>query len=150
MFDVDGVYNSQNDRIWAANRTGADAEGGIRQKRKFPQKVMILLGVCSKGVSSLIIFGKGTVDHDRYIKEVLPIALKFNSITTCSEDNGLINKMVRSPIPMQNRKNGALRANWQSTELLSKTLFQVNKTYNLYFLFRPHFLIGLYKINSPS
>ncbi|CAF4821128.1 unnamed protein product, partial [Rotaria sp. Silwood2] len=32
MFDIDGVYNSQNDRIWAVNRSEADTKGGIRQK----------------------------------------------------------------------------------------------------------------------
>ncbi len=79
MFDIDGVYNSQNDRIWAVNRSEADIKGGIRQKRKFPQKVMVWLGVCSKGVSPLVIFENGTVDHDRYIKEVLPVALKFGN-----------------------------------------------------------------------
>ncbi|CAF4596493.1 unnamed protein product, partial [Rotaria socialis] len=79
MFDIDGVYNSQNDRIWAVNRSEADIKGGTRQKRKFPQKVMIWLRVCSKGVSPLIFFEKGTVDHDRYIKEVLPVALKFGN-----------------------------------------------------------------------
>ena len=26
MFDIDGVYNSQNERIWAANRMEADAK----------------------------------------------------------------------------------------------------------------------------
>ncbi|CAM2721683.1 unnamed protein product [Rotaria socialis] len=81
MFDIDGVYNSQNDRIWAANRSEADINGGIRQKRKFPQKVMVWLGVCSKGVSPLVIFENGTVNHERYIKEVLPIALKFGNDT---------------------------------------------------------------------
>ena len=79
MFDIDGVYNSQNDRIWAVSRSEADIKGGTRQKRKFPQKVMVWLGVCSKGVSPLIIFEKGTVDHERYIKEVLPVALKFGN-----------------------------------------------------------------------
>ena len=38
---------------------------------------MIWLGVYSKGVSSLVIFEDGTMDHDRYIKEVLPVAPKF-------------------------------------------------------------------------
>ena len=66
---------------WAVNRSAADTKGGIRQKRKFPQKVMIWLGVCSNGVSSppLVIFEDGTMDHDRYIKEVLPVALKFGN-----------------------------------------------------------------------
>ena len=38
MFDLDGMYNAQNDRIWAVNRAEADVKGGIKQKRKFPQK----------------------------------------------------------------------------------------------------------------
>ncbi|CAF5229393.1 unnamed protein product, partial [Rotaria magnacalcarata] len=51
MFDIDEVYNSQYDRIWAVDRSEADIKGGTRQKRKFPQKIMVWLGVCSKGVS---------------------------------------------------------------------------------------------------
>ncbi|CAF4545407.1 unnamed protein product, partial [Rotaria magnacalcarata] len=38
MFDIDRIYNAQNDRIWAVNRLAADIKGGTRQKRKFPQK----------------------------------------------------------------------------------------------------------------
>ena len=41
MFDIDAIYNCQNDRIWAINRLAADTKGGVRQKRKFPQKVML-------------------------------------------------------------------------------------------------------------
>ena len=80
MFDKDGIYNSQNDRIWAVDRAEGDAKGGIQPKRKFPQKVMVWLGVCSKkGVSPLVIFEKGTLDHARYIEEVLPVALKYGN-----------------------------------------------------------------------
>ncbi len=43
MFNIDGVYNSQNARIWAVNRNEADANGGIKQVQKFPQKVMAWL-----------------------------------------------------------------------------------------------------------
>ena len=64
MFDIDGIYNSQNDRIWTVNRSAADIKGGIRQKRKFPQNVMIWLGVSSKSVSSLAICEDGTMNHD--------------------------------------------------------------------------------------
>ena len=77
MFDIDGVYNSHNDRIWAVNRAAADAKGGIRRKCKFSQKVMVWLGVCRKGVSRLVIFESDTLDHDQYIKEVLPVTLKY-------------------------------------------------------------------------
>ena len=38
MFDIDGVYNLHNDRIWAVNREAVDAKGGIKRKRKFPSK----------------------------------------------------------------------------------------------------------------
>ena len=79
MLDIDGIYNSQNDRIWAVNRSVADIKGDTRQKGKFPQKVMVWLGVCSKGVSSLVIFKNGTMDHDQCIREVLPVALKFGN-----------------------------------------------------------------------
>ena len=85
MFDIDGVYNSQNDRIWAVSRSEADINGGARQKRKFSQKVMVWLEVCSKGVSPLVIFENGTVDHERYMKEVLPVALKFGNDTFGNE-----------------------------------------------------------------
>ena len=81
LFDIDGIYNSQNDKIWAVNCVEADIKGGIRQIRKFSQNVMLWLGACSKGLSHLVIFENGTVEHNRYINKVLPAALKYgNSI----------------------------------------------------------------------
>ena len=47
MFDLDGMHNAQNDRIWAVNRKEADKRGGVQQKRKVAQKVMVWLGACS-------------------------------------------------------------------------------------------------------
>ena len=79
MFDIDGIYNAQNDRIWAVDREEADSKGGVCQRRKFPQKVMVWLGACSKGLTPLIILDKGTVDHQRYINEVLPVALEYGN-----------------------------------------------------------------------
>ena len=40
---------------------------------------MIWLSVCSKGVSPIVIFDEGTIDHARYIREVLPVALKYGN-----------------------------------------------------------------------
>ena len=40
---------------------------------------MVRLEVCSKGVSPLVIFESDTLDHDRYSKEVLPVALKYGN-----------------------------------------------------------------------
>lgn len=77
MFDIDGIYNAQNHRVWAVDRAAADAKGGKIKRRKFPQKVMVWLGVCSKGVTPLVIFDEGSVDHDRYIREVLSVVAEY-------------------------------------------------------------------------
>lgn len=79
MFDIDGLYNAQNDRVWAPNRAAANESGGIKPKQKFPQKVMVWLGACTEGVTPLVILDKGTVDHARYISDVLPVALKYGN-----------------------------------------------------------------------
>ena len=55
------------------------SKGALRRKRKFPQKVMVWLGVCSKDVYPLVIFESDTLDHDRYIKGVLLVALKYGN-----------------------------------------------------------------------
>ena len=36
LFDIDGVYNFKNDRVWAPSRVEANECGGIKMKRKFP------------------------------------------------------------------------------------------------------------------
>ena len=41
LFNIDRVYNSQNDRIWEVNRAEANIKDGIRQIRKFLQKIMV-------------------------------------------------------------------------------------------------------------
>ena len=66
--------------MWAVDRADADKKGGIKQRRKFSQKVMVWLGTCSKGITPLVILDEGTVDHTVYIK-VLPVALKYGNET---------------------------------------------------------------------
>ena len=36
FFDIDGVYDSRNDRVWTVDRADADKRGDIKQRRKFP------------------------------------------------------------------------------------------------------------------
>jgi hypothetical protein len=62
-------------------------------KQKFPQKIMVWLDVCFKGVTPLFIFDQGTVDHAEYIQNALPIALKYGNKTfgkhwTFQQDGG--------------------------------------------------------------
>ncbi|XP_065665656.1 uncharacterized protein LOC136087078 [Hydra vulgaris] len=85
FFDLNGRYNAQNDRIWSTNRNEADKDGGIKQKQKFTQKVMVWLGACSKGVSPLVILAKDAVNHDWYIKKLLPVALKYGNEMFCDD-----------------------------------------------------------------
>ena len=33
-FDIDGVYSSQNDQVWAVNCADTDEKGGFKQRRK--------------------------------------------------------------------------------------------------------------------
>ena len=77
--DIDGVYNPQNDRMQAVDRVDANKTGGIKQRRKFPQKAMVWLDVSSNGVTSLIILDDGTVDHTVYVEKLLPVALKYGN-----------------------------------------------------------------------
>ena len=93
MFDFDSTYNSQNDCIWAVSREEANGRDGKKQQGKFAEKVMVWLAISSESVATLVLFEKGTLDHHRYIKEVLPVALqygnsKFRNNWTFQQDNG--------------------------------------------------------------
>ncbi|CAF2076733.1 unnamed protein product [Rotaria magnacalcarata] len=97
-----GVYNVQNDRVWAISRAKADRQGAIHQKTKFPTKVMVWLGVCAQGLTELVIIEHGTMNAERYINEVLHIALRSGNRMlgddwTCQQDGAKphIHKMVQ-------------------------------------------------------
>ena len=62
FFDIDGVYNAQNDRMCVVSRGDVDEKGDIQQRQKFSQKVMVWLGSCSKSITPLVILDGGTVD----------------------------------------------------------------------------------------
>ena len=61
----------------AVDRADADRKGGIEQKRKIPEKVMVWLDVCSKNITPLVILDEEAVDYVRYIENVLLVALKY-------------------------------------------------------------------------
>ena len=41
FFDIDGVRNSQNDRVWAVARSDINDNGDFKQRQKFPQEIMV-------------------------------------------------------------------------------------------------------------
>ncbi|CAF0755279.1 unnamed protein product [Didymodactylos carnosus] len=75
-YKKNGVYNVQNDRVWAVNRNDADKRRDVHEKTMFPVKVMVWLGVCSEGFTVPVILETGTLDVERYMKDILPVALK--------------------------------------------------------------------------
>ena len=40
-FDLNGIYDSQNDRVWAVSREEADKREAIHEETSFPVKVMM-------------------------------------------------------------------------------------------------------------
>ena len=105
-FDLDGIYDSQNDRVLAANRQEADRKGGFHQKTKHPEKVMVWLGACAKHLTTPVIFENETMNAKVYINEVLPIALEcgdkmLGSNWTSQQDCALSGFAYRS-VPILN------------------------------------------------
>ncbi|CAF4916072.1 unnamed protein product, partial [Rotaria socialis] len=70
------TVRTKNDRVWAISRAEAERQGAIHQKTKFPIKVMVWLGVCAQGLTEPVIIEHGTMNAERYINEVLHIALR--------------------------------------------------------------------------
>ena len=79
MFGLNGICNSENDGIWVVDKEEANRRGRKKQQEKFAEKVTVWLAVCSEGVEPLVLFEKGTLDYRRYIKEVLPVALRYGN-----------------------------------------------------------------------
>jgi hypothetical protein len=47
------------------------------KQRKFPQEVMFRLVVCSENVSPIVIVDNSIVNRDRYIRQVLSMAVDY-------------------------------------------------------------------------
>ena len=66
LFSVDGVWNRQNERVWAVNREAANQVGGLRGVSKFPGKIMVWLAACASGISKVVFLESGTINQDKY------------------------------------------------------------------------------------
>ncbi|CAF5008323.1 unnamed protein product, partial [Rotaria socialis] len=75
-FELGGIFNRQNDRVYAPSRYYADEHKGTKPTAKFPKKLMVWLAASKNGLSLPIIFEPGeTLTHENYIEIVLPHAL---------------------------------------------------------------------------
>ncbi|CAF4104980.1 unnamed protein product [Rotaria sordida] len=69
---LEGVFNRQNERIYAASRLEADEQKGIYQQPKYPRRLMVWLGTSKNGLTSPIIFKPDeTLSHKNYIEAIL-------------------------------------------------------------------------------
>ena len=90
LFDIDGIYNFQNDGIWAVSRVQADKRGGVKQKRKFPDKVMVWFPrECHQ---SSFLMKEQSIMPDTFEKCFQWLS---NTETTCWESIGHFNKMAQ-------------------------------------------------------
>ena len=68
MFTSNGYFNPQNDMIWAASRDDANEQGGLIEELKFPEKVMLGMGVTWNGLTKPYFLNKGTrLNTEKYI-----------------------------------------------------------------------------------
>ena len=65
--------------MWAISRIEANKNGDTHQKQKFPIKVMVWLGACSQSLTPLIILDSGTINQEKYVGKVLPVAKRWGN-----------------------------------------------------------------------
>ena len=59
IFTRNGYFNPQNDIIWAKDRESANQHGGLLEKEKYPESVMIAMGITWNGLTKPYFFDKG-------------------------------------------------------------------------------------------
>ena len=75
VFNQDGQYNRQNDRVYAESRKAANEALGLRKVHKFPFKVMVWYGLTYDGPTKPVFLPEKTsFNSNFYIKNVLPVA----------------------------------------------------------------------------
>ena len=80
FFDLDEIYNAQNDRMWASSRE-ADKRVQFMRKLDSRVKMTVWLGVCAQGFTMPVILENGTMDAEKYIEKVFSLAIKLGNKT---------------------------------------------------------------------
>src|SRR5689334_22343671 len=71
-FSLEGVFNRQNECVYAVSREDADKRGCIKQQAKYLKRIMVRLGASKNGLTSPIIFTPWeTLLRKNYIEVVL-------------------------------------------------------------------------------
>ena len=74
IFDLDGIYNSQNDRIWAVNREKVNRRRGKSSKESLQKRCGYGYPYAQRVLRPLFRLKKA-LEHHRYVKEVPSVAL---------------------------------------------------------------------------
>jgi hypothetical protein len=68
IYTLNGYYNPQNDVIWADDRESANDEGGFHEEKKYPEAVMVAMGITWNGLTKPYFFKKGfRLNTKRYV-----------------------------------------------------------------------------------
>ncbi|CAF3184230.1 unnamed protein product [Rotaria socialis] len=74
-FELGGIFNRQNDHVYAPSRHDTDEHKGAKPTAKFPKNLMVWLAASKNGLSLPIIFEPGeTLTHEKYVDIILPHA----------------------------------------------------------------------------
>ena len=68
-FDIQQVFNQQNDRVWGSS---SSVKGRIAKRRQYPQSIMIWAAVTPSERSPLIFVPSGVkLNSERYVSDIL-------------------------------------------------------------------------------
>ena len=67
LFTIQGIHNSQNDRIWTKNKESVPVERRTSFRRQKPASVMVWAGVTSSGLKTPLIFVENGVKVNQHV-----------------------------------------------------------------------------------
>lgn len=69
IFTRNGYFNPQNDIVWAKDRESANQRGGLLEQAKYPETVMVAMGITWNGLTQVYFFEKGIrLSTNKYIE----------------------------------------------------------------------------------
>ena len=99
MFDLNGIYNSENDRIWAGNRERANRRAGKKYQGKFAEKVMVGYPYVQRALRSLFCLEKA-------LSIIIVTSKKYCLLLYDTETTETSTKTTKQHILTKKRKTG--------------------------------------------
>jgi hypothetical protein len=106
MFDMNGVYNSQNDHVWTVDREDADRKGQVKQKTKiFLQRLyfarLFVKKLCCGFLCLRLVLSITIIISRKYLRWLEIMEIEYSATA------GHYSKAVPSHLSIQPLNNGA-------------------------------------------